>query len=273
MNTLIQAHELLGRMGEPGLTLVDVRPEVDWRAGTIPRALNLDVYDYFISASDKDGIEELAADAIRAFAGIGVDEARTNVYFEESTGMISPRGLWFHEFVGLHGGLILDGGFSAWKELGGPIVPGSGRPAAIESGEIEGRAPHFRGDLIATTKEVQERDPTRCDLLDVRRRTEFEGSFVHPCCARAGRIPDAKFMFWEDFLDSGRYLPAGAIFARAKAAGLSPDREVITYCHRGARAATAIYGLRLAGFPRAKVYVGSWHEWAGDASLPICTGP
>ena len=90
---------------------------------------------------------------------------------------------------------------------------------------------------------------------------------------RAGRVPGAAFLFYEDLLHAGRYRPPADIRARATAVGLSPAREVIVYCHRGARAATALYALRLAGFLRVRVYVGSWHEWAADLGLPLRSGP
>jgi thiosulfate/3-mercaptopyruvate sulfurtransferase len=266
----IDAPTLLDRIGEPGLVLVDVRPISEWGAGTIPGALSLDVYDYFISRSDEAGIDAMARAASRALRGLSLDRARTIVFFEAQTGMISPRGLWFHEFLGLEGGLILDGGIDAWKAAGGSVAPGSGACEAIDPRRLAGATPLRRG-LVASIDEVEDCPRAGIDLLDVRRHSEFEGTFVHPCCARPGRIPDAKFLFWEDFLEHGRYRHADAIGQRAQAAGLSKARPIITYCHRGARAATALYGLRLAGF-EALVFVGSWHEWAGDVARPICTG-
>ena len=107
----------------------------------------------------------------------------------------------------------------------------------------------------------------------MRRLSEFEGTFIHPCCERPGRIPGARFLFWEDILENGRYRSAAEIRRLAEEAGLDPEREVITYCHRGARAATVLYGLRMAEFSRVSVYVGSWHEWAGRADLPVAIGP
>ncbi|HEY9344822.1 MAG TPA: rhodanese-like domain-containing protein, partial [Inquilinus sp.] len=167
---------------------------------------------------------------------------------------------------------ILDGGFDAWIAAGGPTQPGTGQALAVtaEAALQEARAPQL--DLVATIDEVAGLDPERTTLLDVRRRSEHEGSFVHPCCARPGRIPHSAFLFWEDLLADGHYRPAAEIAALAAAAGLSPDRRVITYCHRGARAATALYALRQAGYRDVAVFVGSWHEWAARADLAIERG-
>lgn len=265
----ISAEALRERLGEPGLLLVDTRDAADWRAATLPGAVQLDVYGYFIPASDAAGRADLARAAWAGLSDIGADAARTVVYFEAHTGMVSPRGLWFHEQAGLDGGLILDGGIDAWTAIGGPMAPGTGRSAAILSGATGPTPPSPRPDLFAGVEEVLGR-PAGTVLLDVRRPTEHSGAFVHACCARAGRIPGSTLLFFDDLLAGGRYRAPDEIAARARAVGLTPDTPVIVYCHRGARAATALYGLRLAGFAGdGRVFVGSWHEWAERGDLPI----
>jgi thiosulfate/3-mercaptopyruvate sulfurtransferase len=55
---------------------------------------------------------------------------------------------------------------------------------------------------------------------------------------------------------------------RAEAAGLVPDQELVTYC-QGVRAAHAALALRVPGYPRVRIYDGSWAEWGNDQALPI----
>ena len=98
-------------------------------------------------------------------------------------------------------------------------------------------------------------------LLDVRTPGEYDGSAGYPCDARQGHIPGARHLDLHDILAVGDSdirallgLPAGA--------------EVIAYCHSGGRSAIAAEVLAAAGYT-SRNYVGSWHEWSADASLPI----
>ena len=47
------------------------------------------------------------------------------------------------------------------------------------------------------------------------------------------------------------------------------DREVVTYCQGGYRAAHTYLALRILGFPRVRNYTGSWKEWGDRLDLPI----
>ena len=51
--------------------------------------------------------------------------------------------------------------------------------------------------------------------------------------------------------------------------GITPDKEVISYCQGGYRAAHSYVALRLLGFPKVRNYIGSWKEWGDRADLPI----
>ena len=47
-----------------------------------------------------------------------------------------------------------------------------------------------------------------------------------------------------------------------EALGVYPSHEVVAYCRSGMRAAHTYVVLRHAGFPRVRLYDGSWQEWS-----------
>jgi thiosulfate/3-mercaptopyruvate sulfurtransferase len=57
------------------------------------------------------------------------------------------------------------------------------------------------------------------------------------------------------------------------AQGITPDRDVIVYCNGGLESSHVYFTLRaLLGYPRVRVYDGSWTEWAAHLELPMETG-
>jgi thiosulfate/3-mercaptopyruvate sulfurtransferase len=117
--------------------------------------------------------------------------------------------------------------------------------------------------------EILERlnDP-RLRLVDVRGEAEFSGEQRR--AARGGHIPGAVLWPWEENLrPNGTLRDSAEIRARAQAAGLLPEHELVTYCQGGVRAAHAALALRIAGYPRVRIYDGSWADWGNNPSLPV----
>jgi 3-mercaptopyruvate sulfurtransferase SseA len=80
-------------------------------------------------------------------------------------------------------------------------------------------------------------------------------------------------MPWEESLvDFGVFRAPVEIRAHHEAAGITPDKELVTYCQGGARAAHAALALKLAGYPNVRIYNGSWAEWGNDPNLPMESG-
>ncbi|ACS84987.1 sulfurtransferase [Musicola paradisiaca] len=269
---LIDASTLRRRLaaGEK-FDLIDVRDHADWQQATLPNAHHLNVYDYFIPDATEAGVQQMAASFLHAWRQLPRRPDAIPVFFEQQVGMRSPRGVWFCELTGERS-MLLDGGLDAWRLAGGTVLPGQGISAVVSASRHLPLPVDFRRECTATRDEVIRADGVTTVILDARRPAEFDGSFVHPCCPRAGRIPGATLLFWEDMVQDGRFLPPEEIARRAQAAGLQPHQRIIAYCHRGARAATVTTALRLAGYTRLAVYVGSWHEWAEHEELPLQRG-
>ncbi|MCL2895785.1 sulfurtransferase [Brenneria tiliae] len=274
---LITAQEILTqqRLGQSYL-LIDVREEADWRSATLPGAANMNVYDYFIPDCTAEGLAAMAASFQAEWRRLAQNNSGIPVFFERQVGMRSPRGAWFAWLIGREDALILDGGVDAWLAAGGTLRPGNGARAAILAGDAETTPPApltaRQRSWVASRDEIRAADDIVTVILDVRRPAEFDGSFVHDCCHRAGRIPGARLLFWQEVIEDGHFLPGDRIAELAAGVGLSPQQRIMIYCHRGARAATVLAALRLAGYQNLAVYVGSWHEWAEHAELPLLTG-
>src|SRR5207245_1004743 len=120
----------------------------------------------------------------------------------------------------------------------------------------------------ATTDEI--RTDRTSQNLDVHSERKVTGKEGRDCDKRRGRIPRARWLEWTYFLQDGkRFKTRAEIASSLKEKGLNKNRPVITYCHRGARAAAAYYALRSIGYENVKNYIGSWHEWSARRNLPV----
>jgi thiosulfate/3-mercaptopyruvate sulfurtransferase len=230
--------------------------------------MSLDLFDYFVDTSS-EGIDRLNQElaAILGDAGIGGQESV--VCYDDEVGMRAARLLWFVEYAGHADVRMLRGGFPAWLAAGGSrcLEPCShpGRPFTI----------HIQPEILATADYlIESRDRV---ALDVRSLAEHRGEMPSshgPCCPRSGRIPGSIWIEWTTLLTADRrdFKPAAEIRRLLAERGVTPEQEVVTYCHRGARAAAAYVALKQAGFPRVRNYSGSWHEWAEIQHLPLETG-
>jgi len=115
--------------------------------------------------------------------------------------------------------------------------------------------------MEVTSEELARRlEDTSLAIVDVRSPAEYAGAGAS-CCARQGHIPGAANVDVTELLGLA---PAEV----REVVGLPEGMEVVAYCHSGSRSALAAELLRAAGYD-ARNYVGSWHEWAADAALPV----
>lgn len=98
-------------------------------------------------------------------------------------------------------------------------------------------------------------------FLDMRTVPEYEGTAHNSCDPRHGHIPRARNLPLEDLLTCRSMEEVLTVI------GLPKGTEIIAYCHVGSRSDAAAQVLRAAGY-EARNYLGSWHEWSRDPSLP-----
>ena len=199
------------------------------------------------------------------FATRGVSANRQVVVYDEQSGVRAARAFWFLEYFGHPSVRLLDGGFGAWSRAGLSVTTAAAPPVggAWAAARVN--------DRLATWSDVREALGRRGTvMLDTRSDGEYLGTTVR--AKRGGAIPDAVHIEWTRNLDAnGAFKPASELREMYEAAGVTADREVMTYCQGDYRAAHSYLALRLLDYPHVRNYVGSWGEWGNREDLPVET--
>jgi thiosulfate/3-mercaptopyruvate sulfurtransferase len=253
--------------------LIDVRPDIFlYLAGHLPDAV-------FLHRESLRAAESGLPTALlppdwygRLFSRLGIRWDRPVVVYSagESLNIDATFLVWLlrgHGHPAVH---LLDGGFARWELDGGAIVqryprfppaplpPTPFSPPRAELAEVETAA---RGGGAL--------------LVDARPADQFAGDAGAQM--RRGHIPGAVNHSWQDDLVRRElglvWKDPAELRASYAAQGITPDRDIIVYCNTSTEASHVSFALReLLGYPRVRIYVGSWNEWAEDERLPVATG-
>jgi thiosulfate/3-mercaptopyruvate sulfurtransferase len=263
---LVSAEELaqtLGTNGSDRPLILDLRPPDAYTAGHIPGAVHLDLFGLSLIDTDPAPLKAFMWMIEHVLASRGVDAATPVVVYDDQSGIRAARAFWFLEYFGHPAVKMLDGGFGAWTRGGFTVTTDAAPPpASTWTGTREKKA-------IATWQDVRNAlGQQKTVILDTRSDGEYCGTTVR--AARGGAVPGAVHIEWTRNLSAdGDFKPAAELRKMYEEAGVTPDREVITYCQGGYRAAHSYVALRLIGYPRVRNYVGSWKEWGDRTDLPI----
>jgi thiosulfate/3-mercaptopyruvate sulfurtransferase len=260
---LTTASELQRKLGAENLCIIDVRPAEDYANGHIPGATHFDLFGLSLIDTSDAPLKAFMFMIHHVLELRGVNESKEVVFYEDNSGMRAARGLWFLEYYGHPNAKMLDGGFRAWKAAGAPVTSDATPPKTASFKIAE------RRDVLATTDDVlRSLGQKQIAILDTRSVGEYLGTHVR--AARGGAIPGAIHIEWTDNLaPDGKFKSNDELKAMYDKAGITPEKEVVSYCQGGYRAAHSYVALRLLGFPKVRNYIGSWKEWGDRADLPI----
>jgi len=260
---LTTASELQRKLNAENLCIIDVRPAEDYANGHIPGATHFDLFGLSLIDTSDAPLKAFMFMIHHVLELRGVSESKEVVFYEDNSGMRAARGLWFLEYYGHPNVKMLDGGFQAWKAAGAPLTSDATPPKAATFKIAE------RRDVLATTDDVlRSLSQKQIAILDTRSEGEYLGTHVR--AARGGAIPGAIHIEWTDNIAAdGKFKSNDELKAMYDKAGITPDKEVLSYCQGGYRAAHSYVALRLLGFPKVRNYIGSWKEWGDRADLPI----
>ena len=247
---LVTPQWLAQRLQNPALCLLDVREAASYDEGHIPGAIQVALASL---SREIDGVPGmlLPQDAFaREMSRLGVSRGRSVVIYDDNWGLPAARVLWALARYGHDHVADLDGGIDRWQEEGYAISvePTKAAPTTFQ--------PQARDEQLATRTWLRKRlvDPDLV-LLDTRAPGEFA----------AGHLPGAVCWDWINGVPMGSWdtlRPAGELREELARLGVTPEKEIVTYCRSGARAAHTYLLLRHLGFPRVRLYDGSWLDWS-----------
>jgi thiosulfate/3-mercaptopyruvate sulfurtransferase len=256
--------ELSRQIGAGGpLLVLDLRPAEAFAQGHVPGAIHLDLWGVSLMDTDPAPLKAFMWMIDHVLNYRGVDASTPIVVYDEISGMRAARAFWFLEYLGHEHVQLLDGGFDRWIREALPVTRETESPRKSTWGGTP------QESRIATWRDVTARlGHPGVVIIDTRSDDEYFGRNVR--AKRGGAIPGAVHIEWTRNLDDdGAFKPADALRRMYEEAGITSDKEVITYCQGGYRAAHTYVALRLLGYPRVRNYTGSWKEWGDREDLPI----
>lgn len=256
---LVSTDWLTVHLDDPGLRIVDMRKGDGYAVAHIPGAVAVEASPFLREDGDVIG----ATSCAELMSRLGLDRNTTVVGYDDGNGLFAARLWWVLNLYGHPRVAMLDGGWDLWLAENRPV---SSTPVTPTRTAFEA----IRDERWIASTEYVHASLGRADrvLLDVRGHEEWSRT-ESTSTATAGHIPGAHHLVWTDLLEAGtkRFKHREEVRRLFTAAGADGQREIITYCQGGIRAAHSMLALKAAGYGDVRNYEGSWAAWT-KAGLP-----
>jgi thiosulfate/3-mercaptopyruvate sulfurtransferase len=270
-DTLVSTDWVAAHLNDLDVRIVEV--DVDTAAydqGHIPGAVGWNWSTQLCDTVVRDIVSKAALEALLSASGIGNDTRI--VLYGDNNNWFAAWAFWQLKVYGHRNVQIMDGGRKKWLieerplSTEAPAVTRASYRAADPDASIRAYLPEVRAAM--------ERGDT--SLVDVRSPAEFTGEILAPpglpeTCQRGGHIPGARNIPWVQAAnEDGSFKTAAELRALYEGKGVTPDRDVITYCRIGERSSHTWFALKyLLGYRNVKNYDGSWTEWGNLVNAPV----
>jgi len=275
-STLIDTTTFAVHLSDPAWRTIDCRFKLDdeswgrkeYHAAHIPGAayahLNADLSGPLTGRNGRHPLPDPAV-LTRTLGRLGITRDMQVVVYDQDSGMFAGRLWWLLRWMGHESVALLDGGFARWLAEKRPTRSGEELPDPCEFAGSP--RPAVLADVDEVLKLVGSPDTV---LLDARAPERYRGE-IEPIDRVPGRIPGAVNYHFLRNLDERGMFKSAEVLKRdlQNVLGTTPADRVVCYCGSGVTACQNLIALEHAGLHGARLYVGSWSEWASDAERPV----
>ena len=251
---------------------VDYDPISNYNQGHIPGAV---LFDWKADLNDQVNRDILSKGQLEELLGrSGISSDTWIILYGDFNNWFAAYAFWDLKYYGVDRVKLMNGGRKKWLLEDRPLtkdIPAHSRTTFKASGPDE---------KIRAFKEhvIQSLGGRGKILVDVRSPREFTGEILAPPeyptehSQRGGHIPGALNIPWGQAVNDadGTFKAKSDLEALYQSRGVTPQKEVITYCRIGERSSHTWFVLKyLLGYPDVRNYDGSWTEWGNSVRLPI----
>jgi len=238
------------------IRIVDLRDRQSYDEGHLPGAVWLDRTALSSTRPDHSVTLVPAEIFTRLMGWLGITTGMPVVAYDDVWGMHAARLVWALRRYGHPQAAVLSGGIESWLQAGRTLICGAllayPQPFVVAADGSQ------RADMVWLAAHQGDRQLL---LLDVRGAHEYA----------AGHLPGARHWEWSTATPVGSWAmrrPVDELRAELQAAGITPERRIVTYCSSGSRAAHTYLLLRSLGYPEVRVLDDAWRARLWERRTP-----
>ncbi len=250
---------------------VDYDPTSNYNQGHIPNSVLFDWKKDINDPLKRDILQQKQLEDL--FSKSGITDSTILVLYGDFNNWFAAFAFWVFKYYRVKDVRILNGGRKKWIEEDKPLTK---EVASFTRS-------NFKASLPDETLRVYVDDVrkalgnSKIGLVDVRGPKEFTGEVLAPPeyptehAQRGGHIPGAANVPWAQAVkEDGTFKSVEELETLYKPKGITPDKEIITYCRIGERSSHTWFVLKyLLGYKDVRNYDGSWTEWGNLIRTPI----
>jgi len=250
---------------------VDYDPTANYSLGHIPGAV---LFDWRRDMNDpvrRDILGKSQLEELLSKAGFNADT--TLVLYGDFNNWFAAFAFWILKYYQVDNVVLMNGGRKKWLAEDGQVTKEQPNYTRTEY-KVRGTDESIRTYLDAMKQRLGQKNSVS---VDVRSPAEFTGEITAPPeypnehAQRGGHIPGAVNIPWSQAVrEDGTFKTLEELRRLYEGKGVTPDKDVVTYCRIGERSSFSWFVLKyLLGYPNVKNYDGSWTEWGNMVKNPI----